>query len=65
MARAGGLARQDDPKAKLDKLDALLARSATSPEDAALLTEMMSLPNDGRYPTPELTSQQGRRRWRR
>ena len=62
MARAGGLARQDDPKAKLDKLDALLARSATSCEDAALLAEMMSLPNDGRYPTPELTSQQRRQK---
>jgi class 3 adenylate cyclase/predicted ATPase len=62
MARAGGLARQDDPKAKLDKLDALLARSATSREDAALLAEMMSLPNDGRYPTPELTSQQRRQK---
>ena len=62
MARAGGLARQDDPKAKLDKLDALLARSATSREDAALLAEMMSLPNDGRYPTPELTPQQRRQK---
>jgi class 3 adenylate cyclase/predicted ATPase len=62
MARAGGLARQDDPKAKLDKLDALLARSATSREDAALLAEMMSLPNDGRYPARELTSQQRRQK---
>ena len=62
MARAGGLARQDDPKAKLDKLDALLSRSATSREDAALLAEMMSLPNDGRYPARELTPQQSRQK---
>ena len=47
MARAAGLAREDDPKTKLDKLDALLARSATSREDAALIAEMLSLPNDG------------------
>ena len=37
MARAAGLAREDDAKTKLDKLDALLATSATSREDAALL----------------------------
>ena len=31
--RAAGFAAEDDPKTKLDKLDALLARSPTSPED--------------------------------
>ena len=43
MERAAGLAREDDAKTKLDKLDALLAKSATSREDAALLAEMLSL----------------------
>ena len=43
MERAAGLAREDDAKTKLDKLDALLATSATSREDAALLAEMLSL----------------------
>ena len=43
MARAAGLARDDTPQARLDKLDALLAQSATSREDAALLAEMLSL----------------------
>ena len=38
---------------RLDKLDALLAKSSTSPEDAALLADMLSLPNDGRYPALE------------
>ncbi|HEY1783707.1 MAG TPA: adenylate/guanylate cyclase domain-containing protein [Roseiarcus sp.] len=57
MARAAGLAREDDARAKLDKLDALLARSATSREDAALLAEMLSLPNDGRYSALELSPQ--------
>ena len=62
MARAAGLARDDDPKARLDKLDALLARSATSREDAALMAEMLSLPNDGRYPALELSAQQRRQK---
>ena len=62
MARAAGLARDDEPKAKLDKLDALLARSATSREDAALIAEMLSLPNDGRYPALEFSPQQRRQK---
>ena len=49
-------------KTKLDKLDALLAQSATSPHDAALFAEMLSVPNDGRYPALELTPQQRRQR---
>src|SRR5208282_24392 len=55
MARAAGLAREDDAKTRLDKLDALLAQSATSRADAALLAEMLSLPNDGRHPALGLT----------
>ena len=62
MERAAGLAREDDAKTKLDKLDALLAQSATSREDAALLAEMLSLPNDGRYPALELAPQQRRQK---
>ncbi|MGE5772283.1 MAG: ATP-binding protein, partial [Hyphomicrobiales bacterium] len=62
MERAAGLAHDDKPKAKLDKLDALLAQTSTSTQDAALFAEMMSLPNDGRYPALELTPQQGRQR---
>ena len=62
MERAAGLAREDDAKTKVDKLDALLARSATSPEDAALLAEMLSLPNDGRYPSLDFAPQQRRQK---
>ena len=47
---------------KLDKLDAVLAQSLTPRQDAALFAEMLSLPNDGRYPTLELTPQQRRQR---
>src|SRR4029078_5034029 len=46
----------------LDKLDALLAQTSTSADDAALLAAMLSLPNDGRYPAFELTPQQRRQR---
>ena len=60
MERAAGLAYDDKPQAKLDKLDAVLAQTSTSPEDAALLAEMLSLSNDGRYPALELTPEQRR-----
>src|SRR6516162_6904253 len=62
MERAAGLAHDDTPGAKLDKLDALLAPSSTSPEDAGLLAEMLSLANDGRYPMPALPPEQRRQR---
>ena len=62
MERAAGFAHDDTTQAKLDKLDALLAQSFTSREDAALLADMLSLPNDGRYPTLELPPQQRRQK---
>jgi class 3 adenylate cyclase/predicted ATPase len=62
MERAAGLAHDDKPQAKLDKLDAVLARTSTSIEDAALFAEMLSLPNDDRHPALDLTPQQRRQR---
>jgi class 3 adenylate cyclase/tetratricopeptide (TPR) repeat protein len=62
IERAAGFARDDTLQAKLNKLDALLARSSTSAPDAALFAEMLSLPNDGRYPTLELSPQQRRQK---
>ena len=62
MERAAGFTHDDTPQAKLDKLDALLAQTSTSAHDAALFAEMLSLPNDGRYPALELTPQQRRQR---
>jgi len=61
LERAAGLSRDDTASVKLDKLDSLLA-SESSPEDAALLAEMLSLPNDGRYPTLALTPAQRRQK---
>jgi class 3 adenylate cyclase/predicted ATPase len=62
VERAAGLAYDDNPQAKLDKLDAVLAQTSTSTEDAALFAEMVSLPNDGRYPALALTPEQRRQR---
>ena len=62
MERAAGLAHDDTPQARLDKLDELLAQTSTSPQDAALFAELLSLPNDGRYPALDLTPQQRRQR---
>jgi predicted ATPase len=58
LERAAGLSHNDSPQTRLDKLDALLAHTSTSPRDAALFAEMVSLTNDGRYPALELTPQQ-------
>jgi class 3 adenylate cyclase len=60
--RAAGLAHDDTTQAKLDKLDAVLAQTSTPIQDAALFAEMLSLPNDGRYPALDLAPEERRRR---
>jgi class 3 adenylate cyclase/predicted ATPase len=64
MERAAGLHREDEDTSltNLDKLDALLAQTSTAKEDVVLFAEMLSLSNDGRYPTLDLTPQQRRQR---
>jgi hypothetical protein len=62
LERAAGLALDDKPQAKLDKLDAVLAKTSTSTEDAALFAEMLSLPDDGRYPALDSAPEQRRQR---
>jgi two-component sensor histidine kinase len=62
MRRAAGLADNDKTQAKLDKLDAMLAQTSTAIEDATLFAEMLSLPNDGRYPALALPPEQRRQR---
>jgi class 3 adenylate cyclase len=62
MERAARFAHNDSVQVKLDKLDALLSQSSTPRQDAALLAEMLSLPNDGRYPPLELTPRQRRQK---
>jgi DNA-binding winged helix-turn-helix (wHTH) protein len=58
IERAAGFTRDETTQSKLDKLDALLAQSSTPARDAPLFAEMVSLPNDGRYPALNLTPQQ-------
>jgi tetratricopeptide (TPR) repeat protein len=63
LERAAGLAHDDKPQTRLDKLDAVLAQTSTSAQEAATLAGMLSLPNDGRYPAlDELTPDQRRQR---
>jgi hypothetical protein len=49
IERAARLARDDSPKVKLDKLDAILAQSSTSANDAALFASN-SRPGSPRQP---------------
>ena len=62
MERAARLAHNDTTQTKLDKLDAVLAQTSTSSQEVALFAEMLSLPNDGRYPALGMTSEQRRQR---
>ncbi len=62
MERAAAFAHGNAAEAKLDKLDALLTQTSTSKQDAALFAEMLSLPNDGRYPALNMEPQQRRQK---
>jgi class 3 adenylate cyclase len=62
MQHAAGFTHEDNPQAKLDKLDAMLAQTPTPVEDAVLFAEMLSLANDGRYPVVAHLPQQRRER---
>jgi class 3 adenylate cyclase/predicted ATPase len=62
MERVAGFAHDDTAQTKLDKLDTMLAHGFTPPQGVALLADMLSLPNDGRYPTFELSPQERRKK---
>jgi predicted ATPase len=62
MERAAGHAYNDTLQTKLNKLDALLAQTSTSKQNVSFFAEMLSLPNDGRYPALQLTPEQRRQR---
>jgi AAA ATPase domain len=66
LGRASGFARDDPPVAKLEKLEALLARATPPDDDVALLVDLLSLPASERHPCP--TSVRSARRsghWKR
>src|SRR6516162_264381 len=62
LGRAAGFARDDPPAAKLEKLEALLARAAPPDEDVAFLANLMSLPASERHPLPNLSPQRKKER---
>jgi len=62
VERSAAFARDDPLEKKLDKLDTLLRQSWSSAEDSALFVEMLSLPNDGRYPVLGLAPRLRRQR---
>ncbi len=62
LQRAAEFSEDDNATTKLAKLDALLGRTPTSREDAALLADLLSLSNDGRYPALEYDAQSRRQK---
>jgi predicted ATPase len=62
LDRAAGFAREDAPAARLEKLEALLARAAPPDADVALLADLLCLPCSERCPLPNLTPQRKKER---
>jgi class 3 adenylate cyclase/predicted ATPase len=61
LERAAGFEREDDPAARLDKLEALLAKSGeVDAERAGLFAELLGLAPEGRYPAPPTDPQRRR-----
>jgi class 3 adenylate cyclase/tetratricopeptide (TPR) repeat protein len=51
LERAAGFAREDTPQTRLDKLEALLLQAGEGPTAAAaLFADLLTVPNNGRYP---------------
>jgi predicted ATPase/class 3 adenylate cyclase len=57
LQRAAHFQPGDTSEQRLDKLDALLARTDTAVEDQGLLADLMSLPTGSRYPVLSLSPQ--------
>ena len=62
LGRAAGFALDDPPASKLEKLEALLARTAPPDEDVAFLADLMSLPASEGHPLPNLSPQRKKER---
>src|ERR1700726_1334973 len=62
LGRAAGIAREDPPAARLEKLEALLASVAPPEEDLALIADLLSLPASDRHPLPNLSLQRKKER---
>ena len=62
LGRASGFARDDPPAARLEKLEAVLARTRPPDEDVAFLADLLSLPGSERHPLPNLSRQRKKER---
>ncbi len=62
FGRASGFAPHDSPAAKLEKLEALLARTPTPDEDVAFIADLLSLRIAERRPLPHLSPQRKKER---
>ena len=62
MERAAGFTRDDDPEAKLQKLETLLAPNSPSGEDIALIAELLSVPLQGKFQPPALSPRRKKER---
>ena len=63
MERAASFARDDPPEARLDKLEALLARGSNKIDEAVpLIAALLGLPIEERYPPLDLTPQRQKQR---
>lgn len=62
MERRATFTREDDQKARLDKLDMVLDRSSAPVAHRAALADLLQLSNDGRYPADDLAPAQRRQR---
>lgn len=62
MERRANFTREDDTKARLDKLDTVLDRSSAPIAHRAALADLLQLANDGRYPANDLTPAQRRQK---
>jgi predicted ATPase/class 3 adenylate cyclase len=58
LERAAGFNREDGAETKLDKLAALLSRSAdAAPQTVSVFADVLGLPTEGRYPAPSTDAQ--------
>jgi predicted ATPase len=62
LERAAGFAREDLPAARLEKLEAVLARAAPADEDVALLADLLCVPYEERCPPPNFSPQRKKER---
>jgi class 3 adenylate cyclase/predicted ATPase len=62
LGRASGFVRDDPPGSRLEKLEALLARTTPPDEDGAFLADLLSLPASERHPLPNLSPQRKKER---